>query len=1503
MALKRWNAATVVTGSDRTGHPLWWAAVALIGPMAAAVALPSVQIGRPALVDPVTAESTYPASTASTPSVFSATPNEIVELSRALSGDLDQIYDFVLNNVDTVFVYGSQKGPLGAIIDKAGTPFDQAQLMVALLRQAGYTASFKAGTITVNGSQFSAWTNITNARAACDLLAGGGIPASINGSAASSACTSLPSTATLSSVTLAHIWVDVVVSGTHYVFDPSFKNYSFRSSINLSAAAGLTSGAPLAAATGTGYATGTLTSGGASVNYVQNLNAENLTSLITSYAYNLQSTIQTGGSAATPSVQLASAQIKDVVGGRDILRYAPASPVRQTTLPYPSTASRTWSGNVPDAYRSSLTVSLTKARPNGNFDTIIAPLTLFSDDVYGRKLIYDTTFLPYLFRGTLQLTDEFGRATTLSTYQNNDNPAYSLGTLTVVVRHPYLADAAGSVAPLSTYMDATITKDVHFATPFLILHGWGETNRGLTDKWSSRPDQPLPFQPTPGCETCSGTYAASEGDGRREQLSASWLVQSSVAARLHASIAHAYVTLHHSVGIVTGDTEVATTNLNPPGAPQKLQFSMAENLDRIDVDSALSVVSQSGNWADRNAATYAIATTLEALEGSAPGQSQDLPDVVSVASRLQWGNRPPASEDASGAGPRRILDFNQTNASAARALALVNGATSTTDIGIHTGSVPTIGSGEYAAREIALASLIGTYAASGFRIFASQEAFLGPGQIAGSFLPQGKSSLGPVTTYQHRYSKQRGGAFVALRLDASGDPVEIAHIAANVTADGGPLGIKGGGGGTQPTHQSQYDPSTAADVLKSRFVDRSTAEGVDLKSGAVAFESPASLTVGNGSFPYSLSASLAWMGGAVRDEEFGPLPHVEPVAPWTTNWNNTLTLSGSALEILGEGDIRATAGTVAAFIAMQDLYRSSPSAQRDTAAALVTAWWTQQASGNVVTVNVGASSRQFVRKFDNTWLSAGAGPYASLTQTGQRVVIARPALACEATPPVTYVLTRGWDESSMSFVVTNAQGDQQQFGRWTNNYRDPNNNYCAFQQGFRLNSWVFPYGVTVNLSYGTPPYGGSPQLLSVSNSLGRQINFVNSGLGGFNNNLTGSDARAVTVSENADGNRTTHTDPSGTTTIVAHSVVGDRNLLNQVYTADSATVPSFNYVYDTLYRPQSVQDAVALKSGGRSPYTFYFGEKVRASRVDPAGGRYTVLFDLYRRPLQYVDELSRVTSLSHDGRGRTTAYVYPELDQETLAYDDRNNELSITRQPKPGSGLTSTVISAAWDATWNKPLSITDALGNETDLTYVLSGNGASEMASALRPAPTTGATRPLFRFAYNAFGQVVTATDPTGLVSANTYDAVNGNKLSSAIDPAGINAVTNYAYDPRGDVVTVTDPRGNVTEQQYDADRRKTVTLHHAGALSSAVVAAEKMVYDVLGRETETDSGTAFGASTVTTWQVRGQKTYTPTSKVLTSLDGAGDTTVYGYDGMDRTVLVTDPASRRVATVYDPAG
>ena len=60
----------------------------------------------------------------------------------------------------------------------------------------------------------------------------------------------------------------------------------------------------------------------------------------------------------------------------------------------------------------------------------------------------------------------------------------------------------------------------------------------------------------------------------------------------------------------------------------------------------------------------------------------------------------------------------------------------------------------------------------------------------------------------------------------------------------------------QPGHQAQYDPSQAADVLKARFINRSKALGVDLLNGNVTATSPASISVGNGGFPYELSASL-----------------------------------------------------------------------------------------------------------------------------------------------------------------------------------------------------------------------------------------------------------------------------------------------------------------------------------------------------------------------------------------------------------------------------------------------------------------------------------------------------------------------------------------------------------------------------------------------------------------------------------------------------------------------
>jgi hypothetical protein len=179
---------------------------------------------------------------------------------------------------------------------------------------------------------------------------------------------------------------------------------------------------------------------------------------------------------------------------------------------------------------------------------------------------------------------------------------------------------------------------------------------------------------------------------------------------------------------------------------------------------------------------------------------------------------------------------------------------------------------------------------------------------------------------------------VATRYDANGDPLQIAHVVSGVGQTGiGTVITKGGGGGAQPDQQTHYAPAEPADVLKSRFVDKSNVLGVSLASGMPSGSGP-KLDVGTGGFPYELTASLAWRAGVPVDNGLTPILPTQPQAGWTSNWSNNLALSGSGLEGMGESDIREAVGAIDAFYAEQDIFKSSPSVQRDVAAVLTQAW-------------------------------------------------------------------------------------------------------------------------------------------------------------------------------------------------------------------------------------------------------------------------------------------------------------------------------------------------------------------------------------------------------------------------------------------------------------------------------------------------------------------------------------------------------------------------------------
>jgi len=244
-------------------------------------------------------------------------------------------------------------------------------------------------------------------------------------------------------------------------------------------------------------------------------------------------------------------------------------------------------------------------------------------------------------------------------------------------------------------------------------------------------------------------------------------------------------------------------------------------------------------------------------------------------------------------------------------------------------------------------------------------------------------------------------------------------------------------------------------------------------------------------------------------------------------------------------------------------------------------------------------------------------------------------------------------------------------------------------------------------------------------------------------------------------------------------------------------------------------------------------------------------------------------------------------------YDLRSNVLTVTRTPKPGSGLSPLVTTTTWDPTFNKPLTITDPRGLVTTNTYQ-AGTGNLLATVADSGAGHFNATT---RFTYNAFGLPLTVTDPMGVVTRNDYDG--SNNLLTVTRDAGtgrLNQTTSYTFNARGDPLTVTNALGNTTTSTYDEARRVlSVTTPSTASTPGGLLTA--YTYDAAGQVTQTQQK-VLGTVLRTT-----SATYTLSGKTATATDANGNTTVFAYDLLDRLVRTTD-AEKRVTTYgYDALG
>ncbi|WP_254640740.1 RHS repeat-associated core domain-containing protein [Burkholderia sp. GbtcB21] len=425
-------------------------------------------------------------------------PASIAELARALNFNPDVIYQYVHNNVEVYPIYGTQKGSFGAVLDNQGTVYDQAMLMVDLLRASGYTASFTTGVIKYTAAQFNSLYGVdtSNVCGVLNLLGKGGIPIYAATAVNPGQCPG--NTSALVDVSLAHVWVKTVINGTTYYFDPSYKTHSFKTGINL------------ASSSTTGYdATTYLNSAksGASItaNYVQNINRTNIRNNLTTYANNL---------AAYLRANMPTATVDDVVGGKSIDLIYGAIP-HYTSPPLQNTAYALQDQtDVPISMKATLRIQ---------YQGIDQTYT--SDAIYGHRLTitYNSANQPIL---TLDGAAVGSPGTA--------PPSGASTTLTLTATH----NAYGTTAANLTINQTIVAKP---GNVFTIANAWGPTGRGLPNSYQTALANLRAAGVADTSEAVGGTTLAV--------LAAHWLGQTSRMQSLSERLSNTSILVHHDIGI------------------------------------------------------------------------------------------------------------------------------------------------------------------------------------------------------------------------------------------------------------------------------------------------------------------------------------------------------------------------------------------------------------------------------------------------------------------------------------------------------------------------------------------------------------------------------------------------------------------------------------------------------------------------------------------------------------------------------------------------------------------------------------------------------------------------------------------------------------------------------------------------------------------------------------------------------------------------------------------
>lgn len=842
----------------------------------------TMMFGQAELISPGSSD-TYFASVSGPPSYWTppaARAPEIRDVARALNGDVDEIYAFVRNHIEFEPVFGLRKGALGTLLDRSGSAFDQAQLMVELLRESGIPARYVYGSIDLTGAEFDAWFGLSNASPACQFLANGGIPGRINGS---TNCSSL--SGTVATVELRHLWVEAEIDATWYAFDPARKVYEEFAPVDLTTAMNFSGASNLITTAISGSSASTIAGAPARSGYDSAAVASTLDGLASTLITYL-------------NANHSSSPLEVVAGGRRLLsRDTRAPALRQASLPYASGSPQTWTTQIPNQYRTHLTVQL----QHWSGMSPMTSTTFFVDDIYGRRLTIDrfaTETIPQADEVYLRLDDALIETTTLHAPSGDVfYPDVDGLTLILAVDHPYAADGG-------SYMDQTRER-VHaqLSHPLAIIHGWGDVSSALEARFSR---ERIHDNVVLRLGACGVIGPGSIGIVRQRENRAKapigygWLAQFTRASALQARLGGGRRQHHHSFGL--SGTITRWTNMCAPVAGDPA-WIVRDSGELLDIVSGLSLIDATGDEARRDAVAHAIAVIGSMLEGSLTEQQGDTTAPASTVERFEWVANEPGVD-------RRFVLVTPQNEAAVHAASGIR------------------------------ASRTSEYLSAGYYVIEAEGSQFGPGRELVSC--SGVVDCAHDTTIAF----ERGGAFIAFQSDASA----IAHLVHAGTS----VAIKGGGA----TIENDFEPSSAAEMLEQQFEDRNVAHGVDATSGELTYMERPDISVGAGPAPYSLAFQRRFANGGSRTRGLGAgwLHNWDYSARLSGSGMEALG-AGQTLNATAS----LVAMTILPELLLSIDAPDQDSLDRYMTAMFVAHWQREHFTNNVATLRLGFNQLQFVR--------------------------------------------------------------------------------------------------------------------------------------------------------------------------------------------------------------------------------------------------------------------------------------------------------------------------------------------------------------------------------------------------------------------------------------------------------------------------------------------------------------------------------------------------------------